>query len=403
MLGLLLARAGIDVTVVERHTSFLDDFRGDTLQPATLAALTDLGLTDRFAQLPTTPITRATLPDRSGRPVVVADYGALARWGVPHPYMTLAPQDAFLQLLADAAAVEPTFHLRMGSTATRFLQHGGAVTGVRIHDAVDPTGSGQDLHADLVIGCDGRDSPLAAELSAGRRRFPVPFDTWWFRLPRDPGEGAGELTRAVGRGRFAVVIPRPTYFQIGYTTTKGTDAALRSRGIAAFRADVAELLPRFRDRVHTLRSMAEVRHLDVRLERLRRWHASGLLLVGDAAHPMSPVGGVGVHLAIQDAIAAARILTPTLRQYARPTTAVLARVRRRRLIPTMLTQLLQRLLHADFSSTFGTAHPTGQLGPLVLSLLRLPLAPSAAAYLFGVGIPTERIPTSSAPRFERGR
>jgi 2-polyprenyl-6-methoxyphenol hydroxylase-like FAD-dependent oxidoreductase len=393
MLGLLLARAGVEVIVIERHDSFLDDFRGDTLQPATLALLDELGLSGHLSEIPTTPISRVTLPDRHGRPVVVADYAALTRWGVPHPYMTLAPQDGFLQILADAATDEPTFQLRMATTVTGLVRDGETVTGVWTRPTNDPAGEEETLSAAVVIGCDGRDSPLAAALATRRRRYRVPFDTWWFRLSRRPGEATGELTRAIGPGRFAVVIPRPTYFQIGYSTSKGLDAALRNRGVAAFRDDVADMLPRFRDRIHEIRHLRQVRHLDVRLERLARWHTSGLLVIGDAAHPMSPVGGVGVHLAIQDAVATARLLTPTLQRHRSPTRRTLSRVCRRRILPTATTQAVQRLLHADFQAALGTPRPAGHVGMLLRSLLRFPGAATLSAYIVGVGIPTEHIHT----------
>ncbi|WP_410586181.1 FAD-dependent oxidoreductase [Amycolatopsis sp. lyj-23] len=392
VLGLLLARAGVDVTVLEKHGDFLDDFRGDTVHPATRDLLDDLGLGERFAKLPQSKVTEVVLPDARGRTRRIGDFGALRRWGVRHPYVTIVPQWDLLTLFADAAREEPGFRLCTGVTATSLLTEDDRVTGVR-HRTVNADGEFADgeIRADLTVACDGRDSVLRAASGLEVAESAVPFDTWWFRLSRRDGEQIGELTRRPGRGRFAVVIPRESYFQIGYVAPKGTDAQLRVRGIEAFRADVAELLPEYADRIGELVTMADVKHLDVRLDRLRRWHVEGLLCLGDAAHAMSPVGGMGINLAVQDAVAAARILAGPLRRGDVRGTD-LDRVRRRRLLPTVLVQALQRVMHADLARSLRAGKSGGSAGPLLWAARWLPFVRLAATYLVGVGFRVERAP-----------
>ncbi|MEU6700527.1 FAD-dependent oxidoreductase [Pseudonocardia sp. NPDC046786] len=389
VLGLLLARAGIRVTVLEKHADFLRDFRGDTVHPSTLDLLDDLGLGERVAALPQCRITEVALPTPGGGPPqVVGDLARLARLGVRHPYIAMMPQWDLLDLLADAARAEPSFTLRTSTAATGALRENGRVTGVRYRTADGASGI---LRAELTVACDGRHSLLRSGSGLAVREFGVPFDAWWFRLPRRPDETGAMLTPRLGTGRFAVVIPREGYLQIAYLGRKGSDAALRARGIEAFRADVAELIPDCADRVGAIGSMDDVKHLDVRLNRLRRWHVDGLLFIGDAAHAMSPIGGVGINLAVQDAVAAARLLAPALRRGSVPG-AELARVRRRRLLPTVLVQGVQRIMHrlvaAPALDGTLTAPPAAVLG----LMRRVPALRIVPAYLVGVGPLPERAP-----------
>ncbi|MET8852019.1 FAD-dependent oxidoreductase [Amycolatopsis sp. NPDC004625] len=395
VLGLLLARAGVEVTVLEKHEDFLHDFRGDTVHPATLQLLDELGLGDRFARLPQTRITDVVLPDGTGGVRRIGDFGALRRWGVRHPYVAIVPQWNLLDLLADAARAEPGFRLEMGTAATALIHEGGRVTGVR-YRAVGPGGDEVEgeLRADLTVACNGRHSVLPAAAGLTTTEFDVPFDTWWFRLSRRDGEQVGELTRRPGRGRFAIVIPREGYFQIGYVARKGTDSGLRARGIDAFRRDVAELLPEYADRVAELVSMDDVKLLDVRLGRLRRWHVEGLLCIGDAAHAMSPVGGVGINLAVQDAVATATVLTERLRRGAVRGND-LARIRRRRLPSLLLVQALQRIMHADLAAPLKSGRPAGPPGWIMRAAQWAPFLRTAAVYLIGVGLRPERAPASA--------
>ncbi|SEF37743.1 2-polyprenyl-6-methoxyphenol hydroxylase [Amycolatopsis pretoriensis] len=393
VLGLLLARAGVEVTVLEKHEDFLHDFRGDTVHPATLRLLDDLGLGDCFARLPQTRITEVVLPDGAGGVRRIGDFRALRKWGVRHPYVAIVPQWDLLNLLADAARVEPAFRLERGAAVTSLIHEGGRVAGVRYRTS-GPGGGTAELRADLTVACNGRNSVLPAAAGLGVTEFDVPFDTWWFRLSRREGEQVEQLTRRPGRGRFAIVIPREGYFQIGYVARKGTDSRLRARGIDAFRRDVAELLPEYADRVGELVSMDDVKLLDVRLDRRRRWHAEGLLCIGDAAHAMSPVGGVGVNLAVQDAVATANLLAGRLRRGA-VRGRDLARVRRRRLPSLVLVQALQRIMHADLAGPIRSGEQAGPPGRLMTAARWLPVLRTFAVYLVGVGLRPERAPASA--------
>ena len=391
VLGLLLARAGVDVQVLEKHADFLRDFRGDTVHPSTLQLLDELGLADEFADLPYSRVDEVAFPTSDGRTVVVADFRRLR---APYPYVAMVPQWDLLDLLADAAREEPGFTLRMSTEVTGLLRDEERVRGVEYRRADGTTGR---IEADLVVGCDGRWSTVRREAGLRPREFAVPIDAWWFRLPRAESDAAASLTPRARPGRFAVVIPRTDFLQIAYIGRKGTDAELRARGIEAFRLDVAELMPELADRVDTLRSMDDVKHLDVRVNRLRRWHVDGLLCIGDAAHAMSPVGGVGINLAVQDAVAAAAVLAePLLRSAA--TAQRLRSVRNRRLVATVAVQSLQRLLHRGLVRPILDGRRTGPPKPMLALLQRVPRMTAVTAYLIGVGFRPEHAPPYAVRR-----
>jgi 2-polyprenyl-6-methoxyphenol hydroxylase-like FAD-dependent oxidoreductase len=381
VLGLLLARAGVEVTLLEKHGDFLRDFRGDTVHPTTMRLLDELGLWERFAALPHSEVHSAKF-ESDGRSVTYVDFGRLRQ---PHPFVAMVPQWDLLNLLADAAQEEPTFTLRMNTEATGLLREGGRITGVRYQG---PEGPGE-LTAELTIACDGRWSTARRAAGLQSREYPVNFDVWWFRLPRDGDQEFSFLPR-VGPGKALGVIPREGYNQIAYIGAKGTDAELRAKGIEAFRRDVAALVPESAAAVATLTSMDEIKHLDVRVDRLRRWHTDGLLCIGDAAHAMSPLGGVGINLAVQDAVAAANILAEPLRQH-RVTDRDLAAVRRRRLFPTAVTQGVQRFLQRGLGPLLRGADPTPPAAFLGV-MQRLPWLSFVPAYFIGVGVRPERAP-----------
>ena len=391
MLGLLLARAGVEVTVLEKHADFLRDFRGDTVHPSTLTLLDELGLGERFAALPQSHIEQAGLPiDESQELLTVADMRRLAPF-VPHPYIAMVPQWDLLDLLAEAAEAEPTFTLWRRTEVTGLLRTGGRVTGVEYRRADGTTG---ELAATLTVAADGRTSTVRAEIGTdvlGLDDFGCPMDAWWFRLPRHEGEQSAALTPRMGHRRLAVVIPREGYFQIAYIGPKGSDPQLRAAGIEAFRADLAELLPDFADRVDALETMDDVKHLDVRLDRLRRWHVDGALCIGDAAHAMSPVGGVGINLAVQDAVATATLLAGPLRR-GRVSDADLARVRRRRLLPTAVVQGLQRLMHRNLVEPVLDGRAGGPPPAIPWLLRRVPAIATIPAVLIGIGLRPEHAP-----------
>ncbi|MFY1669816.1 FAD-dependent oxidoreductase [Plantactinospora sp. WMMB334] len=385
VVGLLLARAGVDVTVLEKHGDFLRDFRGDTVHPSTLRLLDELGLGERFAALPQSRLDEVAFPLPDGRQIVIADFRRLK---VRHPYIAMVPQWDLLNLLAEAGADEPTFTLRMRAEVTELIRAEGRVRGVRYRTA---DGTTAELHADLTVACDGRWSLARDQAELPVREFPVPIDAWWFRLPREPDDEPAGLTPRAAQGRFAVVIPREGYLQIAYIARKGVDARLRAEGVEQFRRNVAELAPDFAGRVDAIASMDEVKHLDVRLNRLDRWHAAGLLCLGDAAHAMSPVGGVGINLAIQDAVAAATLLAEPLRRGA-VTEADLAAVRSRRLLPTILVQRLQHFLHRNLVAPIVEGRRAGPPRPVLAVLRRIPAVSLGPAYLIGVGVRPEHAP-----------
>jgi 2-polyprenyl-6-methoxyphenol hydroxylase-like FAD-dependent oxidoreductase len=405
MLGLLLARAGVAVTVLEKHGDFLRDFRGDTVHSSTLTLLDELGLGVEFAKIPHRLLEQVQVQLSSGL-VSLIDF----RWiPGPHKHIALVPQWDLLDLLAEAGQAEPTFTLRMHTEATGLLTQGGAVTGVRYRSAEGRDG---ELRADLTVACDGRHSVLRNAAGLHARSFGVPMDVWWFRLPRhedDPEGGVGRF----GSGHGLILIDRGDYFQCAYLIRKGSDTTLRAEGIETLRRQAATLIPWLGDRMGAVRSFDEVALLDVRLDRLRRWSTEGLLCLGDAAHAMSPVGGVGINLAVQDAVAAARLLAGPLRR-GMLTRRHLEAVQLRRWAPAALTQAVQRIIHTRMLGpaltddiTLVEARP-GRLSWPVRLLLRFPRLQAIPATAVGLGLLPEHAPafarrSSARPQPSLGR
>jgi 2-polyprenyl-6-methoxyphenol hydroxylase-like FAD-dependent oxidoreductase len=385
VLGLLLARAGVDVTVLEKHGDFFRDFRGDTVHPSTMQLLDELGLGEKFSALPQSRIDQVGFPIDRDRQLTIGD---LKRLKVAHPYIAMVPQWDLLDLLADAAKAEPTFTLRMNTEVTGLLRESGRISGVSYRSTDGMEG---ELTADLTVACDGRWSIARRLANLKPKEYDVPFDTWWFRLPREEGDQPGGIQPQMRNKRFAVALPREGYFQIAYLAKKGANAELRAAGIEKFREGVADLYPWFTERLAGLASMDDVKHLDVRLNRLHRWHTDGLLCIGDAAHAMSPVGGVGINLAVQDAVATAYLLAKPLLN-GRPAVADLAKVRARRWLPTVLVQALQRLLHRAVMRPVMEGRRNGPPQPMVKLLRRFPAASIVPAYLIGVGFRPEHAP-----------
>jgi 2-polyprenyl-6-methoxyphenol hydroxylase-like FAD-dependent oxidoreductase len=386
VLGLLMARAGVEVTVLEKHGDFLRDFRGDTVHASTIRLLDELGLGAEFRKLPQSRLETVAVPMPGGEFAVVGD---MTRLRPPYNYVATVPQWDFLDLLADAAKQEPTFTLRMNTEATELVREGGRVVGVRYRTAGGATG---EIRAELTVACDGRGSILRDQAGMRPKEFPVPFDVWWFRVPRkEKGGDVSGLSPRIKGDQFMVMINRGDYFQIAYFLKKGTDAERRAEGVERFRERIATLAPELTDRVGAIESMDDVKVLDVRLNRLRRWHTDGLLLIGDAAHAMSPVGGVGINVAVQDAVATATLLAEPLRQH-RIRPADLAKVRRRRWMPTAVTQALQRFLQrVIIRPTLLGERTSFPNGPVVLTK-RFPFLRSVPAYIVAIGPRPEHAP-----------
>ena len=366
MLGLLLARAGIEVTVAEKHGDFLRDFRGDTVHASTLQLLGELGLEDRFRAMHHVDLADYRLPLPRGGTIVLGDFSSLPE---PYNHISLAPQWDLLSLLAEAAAEEPTFRLLMNTEVLGPVVDHGRVVGATVRTA---DGTESVITADLTVACDGRNSDVRAAAGLVPHEYRVPYDVWWFRLSRTEAERHGELPTLLPTIKppdIMLAMSHHDYYQIAYLAPKGSRERLREEGIVSFRRRIARLRPDLADRVDELASMDDLPILDVRMNRLHRWHRPGLLCIGDAAHAMSPSGGVGVNLAIQDAVAAARYLAEPLRQHW-ITDHDLDLVRRRRLFPTVFLQSGQRLLHTTIYEPAMAGLPGGfELAILVLRLV----------------------------------
>jgi 2-polyprenyl-6-methoxyphenol hydroxylase-like FAD-dependent oxidoreductase len=382
MLGLLLARSGLRVCVLEKHGDFLRDFRGDTIHPSTLELMAELGALREFLALPHQEVSQ--LGVQIGAVLApVADFSGLP---VRCPFLAFMPQWDFLDFLARRAARYPGFELALRSEATQLVREAGRVVGVCVRS---PTGVAE-RRAALVVAADGRNSALREQAGLPVRSYGAPIDVLWFRLARLAGSGSQTLGR-VEPGRILVRIDRGEYWQCGYVIGKGDFAELQARGIEAFREDVRELAGAQASGAEQLEWSA-LHLLTVRVDRLLRWHQPGLLCIGDAAHAMSPVGGVGINLAIQDAVAAANALVAPLRQR-RLRESDLRRVQRRREWPTRVTQALQLAVQRRVLLAVLAGRAPLRL-PLALRLLqRWPRLRGLPARLVGLGVRREHVRT----------
>jgi 2-polyprenyl-6-methoxyphenol hydroxylase-like FAD-dependent oxidoreductase len=390
MLGFLLARAKIDVVVVEKHADFLRDFRGDTIHPSTLEVMRELGLLDELLKLPHQEVRE--LNARFGdRTITLADFSRLP---TRCRFIAMMPQWDFLNFLADRAAGYPSFRLLMEAEATGLIEESGRVVGVR---ATTPGGP-IDARADLVVAADGRNSILREKAGLHVKDFGAPMDVLWFRLSRKPHDPSQTMGR-FDAGRIFISINRGNYWQCGFVIPKGQVEEVRQRGLAAFRNNVAELAPYAKDRVAELRDWDDIKLLTVRVDRLTEWFRPGLLCIGDAAHAMSPVGGVGINLAIQDAVAAANILAAPLRE-GRLAVEHLRRVQKRREFPTRVTQWLQLAMQRRIiARVLEDAKPVKP--PLLLRLMGYyPVLRRIPARLIGIGIRPEHVEISELVRSE---
>ena len=388
MLGLLLARSGVDVLVLEKHADFLRDFRGDTIHPSTLEVMHELGMLDDFLALPHQEVRELNAQVGDVR-VPVADFTHLP---TRSKFVAFMPQWDFLDFLAARAARYSPFRLWMRAEATGLLEKSGRVAGVEV---MAPEGR-REVRADLVVGADGRQSVVRAKAGLEVLVFGAPMDVLWFRLTKRADDPASTMGR-FGDGRIFVLIDRGTYWQCGYVIAKGTIDGIRRQGLGAFREGVARVAPFLRDRAGELRGWEDVRLLTVRVDRLSRWYRPGLLCIGDAAHAMSPVGGIGINLALQDAVAAANLLTAPLAER-RLTVEDLAKVQRRREIPTRVTQWLQVQAQNRVIAPVLAGAASSRL-PLALRLLRrFAVLRRIPARLIGMGVRPEHVHTAPAVR-----
>jgi 2-polyprenyl-6-methoxyphenol hydroxylase-like FAD-dependent oxidoreductase len=383
MLGLLLARAGVEVLVLEKHADFLRDFRGDTIHPSTLEVMRELGLLEDLLKLPhqKAPRLRAQV---GGLDLTVADFTHLPTHS---RFIAFMPQWDFLNFLADRGARYPTFKLLMQAEVTGLIEADGMIAGVT---ATTPDGP-LEVRADLVVGADGRHSDVRAKAGLQVLELGAPMDVLWFRLSRQAGDPEEPMGRFFS-GRIFIMLNRGTYWQCGFVIPKGSLEQLRGRGLPAFRDSIARSAPFVAGRVGELLDWETIKLLTVLVDRLPTWYRDGLLCIGDAAHAMSPIGGVGINLAIQDAVAAANLLAGPLRE-GQLSSRHLRLVQKRREWPTRLIHLMQIIIQKRVITR--VLKSTDQLTPprLIRLIAHFPLLSRIPARMIGMGVRPEHVRT----------
>lgn len=378
--GLLFARAGISTLVLEKHSDFLRDFRGDTVHPSTMEVLQQLGMLERFLERPHTRLTQAR-GMIAGQEVAIAD---LSHLRVPAPFIAIMPQWDFLDFLRDEAAAFPGFQLELNAGVTRLLDDGQRITGVELSD-------GRTISAGkLVIAADGRSSIVRRDGWMAVSEISAAIDVFWFRVPK-ASDGGDALRGIVAPGTLLVLIDRGDYWQCGYVFQKGMGAQLQAGGIAALRERIEAVAPILGPLDNVLTDMDQMHLLTVRIDRLDRWHRAGLLAIGDAAHAMSPVGGIGINLAIQDAVAAANLLAGPMRDQAN-VDPLLHKVEARRGLPTRITQRGQQLAQDRIIGAVLRPDAAFTQPPWPMRMLnRFPLLRRIPGRIIGLGFRREQV------------
>ncbi len=387
MLGVLLARAGVDAIVLEKYKDFFRDFRGDTIHPSTLELLFELGWLEEFLALPHTEIQSIGVTI-GGEDVALAD---LSHLRTHCKFVALMPQWDFLNFLAERGRRYPTFHLMMQTAGVGLLENDGKTTGVR---ARTPDGE-IEIDAKLVVGADGRHSTVRALAGLTVENLGAPMDVLWMRIPKHSSDETQRLG-TIAAGHMLVMIDRSEYWQCAYIIRKDSFDALKAQGIEALQQGLVELVPALKDRVAELDDWSKVSMLEVRVDRLERWHIPGLLCIGDAAHAMSPIGGIGINLAIQDAVATANTLADSLAAGNTPSDVELRRIQERRDFPTKVTQAFQIFVQDRAIDPILKGREIDG-APLAMRLFdEFPLLRRLPARLIGVGVRPEHIHTPDA-------
>ncbi len=389
VLGFLLARAGVETVVLEKHADFLRDFRGDTIHPSTLEIMYELGILDEFLRRPHQELRQlgAQIDDFSA---TVADFSHLP---THCKFVALMPQWEFLNFIAEQGKLYPEFHLHMVSEVTDLVEENGRITGVRAKTPQGPL----EVRADLTVGADGRRSIVREKAGFEVIDRGAPIDVLWMRVSRQPSDPEQTLGR-FRAGRILVMLNRDDYWQCAFVISKGGFEKIQRQGLPAFRENLASVAPFLRERVDELKDWNDIKLLSVAVDHLRHWSRSGLLCIGDAAHAMSPIGGVGINLAIQDAVAAANILAEPLLHSA-VTDDVLKKVQQRREFPTRMIQRIQIFAHKRFiSPSLGSKALIRKL-PLALKLLQqFPILRRIPARVVGMGFRPEHVHTPDSRR-----
>jgi 2-polyprenyl-6-methoxyphenol hydroxylase-like FAD-dependent oxidoreductase len=388
MLGYLLGRAGIDVVVLEKHADFFRDFRGDTVHPSTLQVMDELGLIDGFLKL---PHQRLQKMDGlfGGTPVRIAD---LSRLRTKYPFIAFMPQWDFLNFLREAGQRFASLKVMMNTEAVDLIRRGETIAGVR---ANTPDGI-VDIEADLTIACDGRHSTVRERAGLEVEEIGAPMDVLWFRVGRKANETENMFAR-VEPGKMMITFDRGDYWQCAYVIAKGQYDAVKARGLQALLDDVVRMAPILKSGIADVKSFEDVKLLTVAINRLARWTRPGLLLIGDAAHAMSPVGGVGVNLAVQDAVATANLLADKM-QHGCPSEDELDAVRRRREFPVKMTQRMQMIVQNNIISGALQGGDRPLKVPLIVRLITaLPWLQGIPARLLALGVRPEHVQSKAAP------
>jgi len=384
MLGFLLARAGIEVIVLEKHADFFRDFRGDTIHPSTLQLIYELGLLDDFLKVPHQEVTHLGAVF-NGTPIQIADFTHL---NVAKPVLGLMPQWDFLKFLEKHAAKYPGLRLMVNANVTDIIKENGRVAGVQVETA----NGRQEIYASLVVATDGRHSILREKAMLNVISSGVPIDVLWFRFTRQKSDPAQTFGR-FDHGRIMILLNRDTYWQCAYVIDKGGYEKIQQRGMIPFRETLGEVSPFLANRLEELKSWDDIKLLTVDIDHLETWYTDGLLCIGDAAHAMSPIGGVGINLAIQDAVAAANILYKPLSQGKKVGTSTLALVQKRREFPTKVIQRMQIFIQNGIRSR-RTGTNRDKKPPLPMRLLNaLPFLQRIPARLVGMGVRPEHVRT----------
>jgi 2-polyprenyl-6-methoxyphenol hydroxylase-like FAD-dependent oxidoreductase len=384
MLGYILARAGITIIVLEKHKDFFRDFRGDTIHPSTIQLMYELGILDEFLKVPHQELPRLN-GVYNGVNFALADFSHLP---VVRKVVGLMPQWDFLNFIEQQAIRYPSFHIMKEAEVDELIWQNNRVVGIKAKTNNGP----QEIYADLIVGTDGRHSTVRSLANLKVLETGVPIDVLWFRLPHEKGDPDYTLGR-FSNGKIMVTLFRDTYWQCAYVIPKGAFESIQARGLASFKEEIVDVANFFSDRVNELKSWDNIKLLTVAIDHLEKWYCNGLLCIGDAAHAMSPVGGVGINLAVQDAVATANILYKPLAAHQQITQAMLKKVQDRRAFPTKVIQKVQAFLHKNIINRKSAAIARQRM-PLFFKLLNaIPLLRRIPAYLVGIGVRPEHIKT----------